>query len=204
MATRARATSPSRAARRTRASSSSGRTASASSMPARSSSSSRTTSRAGPWGSCPRAGTLRSHTGALASDGAAIDAACHAAGMHRVNAPQELLDLAQGLLGAGPLRGRRVAVLTDGGGHGGVAAALAAAAGLELPALSPNLREALRAGLPPTAAVANPVDLAGGGERDIRSYDRVARAVLASGEVDALLMSGYFGGYTDHTESLAP
>ena len=146
---------------------------------------------------------VRSHTGALASGRAAIDAVCHAAGMHRVNAPQELLDLAQGLLGAGPPRGRRVAVLTDGGGHGGVAAALAAAAGLELPALSPNLREALRAGLPPTAAVANPVDLAGGGERDIRSYDRVARAVLASGEVDALLMSGYFGGYTDHTESLA-
>jgi acetate---CoA ligase (ADP-forming) len=146
---------------------------------------------------------VRSHTGALASEGAAIDAVCHAAGMHRVNAPQELLDLAQGLLGAGPPRGRRVAVLTDGGGHGGIAAALAAAAGLELPALSPNLRQALRVGLPPTSAVANPIDLAGGGERDIRSYDRAARAVLASGEVDALLMSGYFGGYTDYTETLA-
>jgi acyl-CoA synthetase (NDP forming) len=146
---------------------------------------------------------VRSHTGALASGGAAIDAACRAAGMHRVSTPQELVDHSQGLLGAGVQSGRRVAVLTDGGGHGGIAAALASAAGLELPELSPGLRQALRTGLPPTAAVANPIDLAGGGERDIHSYDRTARTVLASGEVDALLMSGYFGGYTDYTETLA-
>jgi acyl-CoA synthetase (NDP forming) len=146
---------------------------------------------------------VRSHTGALASEGAAIEAACRAAAMHRVSTPQELVDLAQGLLGAGAPHGRRVAVLTDGGGHGGIAAALASAAGLELPALSANLRQALRTGLPPTSALANPIDLAGGGERDIHSYDRTARTVLASGEVDALLMSGYFGGYTDYTETLA-
>jgi acyl-CoA synthetase (NDP forming) len=113
------------------------------------------------------------------------------------------VDLAQGLLGAGAVRGRRVAVLTDGGGSGGIAAALSGAAGLELPALSAGLRQALRTGLPPTAAVANPIDLAGGGERDIHSYDRTARTLLASGEVDALLMSGYFGGYADYTETLA-
>ena len=146
--------------------------------------------------------TVRSHTGALASEGAAIDAACQAAGIYRVSAPQELVDLAQGLLGVGPPHGRRVAVLADGGGHAGIAAALANAARLELPALSANLRQTLRTDLPPTAAVANPIDLAGGGERDIHSYDRTARIVLGSGEVDALLMSGYFGGYTDYSETL--
>jgi acyl-CoA synthetase (NDP forming) len=145
---------------------------------------------------------VRSHTGALASDSAAIDAACRAAGMERVHGPQELVDLAQGLLRSGRLRGRRVAVLADGGGHGGIAAALASAAGLELPALSTQLTAALRAGLPRTAAVANPIDLAGGGEADIHSFDRTARAVLGSGEVDALLMTGYFGGYTDYAETL--
>jgi acetate---CoA ligase (ADP-forming) len=146
---------------------------------------------------------VRSHTGALASEGATIDAACRAVGMYRVDAPQELVDLAQCLLGPGAPRGRRVAVLTDGGGHGGIAAALASAAGLELPVLSPNLRQTLRGGLPPTAAVANPIDLAGGGERDIHSYDRIARTVLASGEVDALVISGYFGGYTYYSDTLA-
>ena len=39
---------------------------------------------------------VRSHTGALASDGAAIDAACRAAGIERVRTPQELIDLAEG------------------------------------------------------------------------------------------------------------
>jgi acetate---CoA ligase (ADP-forming) len=145
---------------------------------------------------------VRSHTGALASDSAAIDAACRAAGMERVRSPQELVDLAQGLLRAGVARGRRVAVLADGGGHGGVAAALASEAGLSVPALSHRLRRELRAGLPPTAAVANPIDLAGGGEADIHSFERTARAVLGSGEVDAVLMTGYFGGYSDYAETL--
>jgi acyl-CoA synthetase (NDP forming) len=59
---------------------------------------------------------VRSHTGALASDSAAIDAACRAAGMERVRSPQELVDLAQGLLRAGVPRGRRVAVLRTAAG----------------------------------------------------------------------------------------
>jgi acetate---CoA ligase (ADP-forming) len=145
---------------------------------------------------------VRSHTGALASDSAAIDAACRAAGMERVRSPQELVDLAQGLVRAGVPRGRRVVVLADGGGHGGVAAALASEAGLTMPALSEGLSRELRGGLPPTAAVANPIDLAGGGEADIHSFERAARAVLGSGEVDAVLMTGYFGGYSDYAETL--
>jgi acetate---CoA ligase (ADP-forming) len=145
---------------------------------------------------------VRSHTGALASDSAAIDAACRAAGMERVRSPQELVDLALGLMRAGVPRGRRLAVLADGGGHGGVAAALAARAGLSVPALSDGLRVELRTGLPGTAAVANPIDLAGGGEADIHSFERTARAVLGSGEVDAVLMTGYFGGYSDYAETL--
>jgi acetate---CoA ligase (ADP-forming) len=145
---------------------------------------------------------VRSHTGALASEGAAIDAACRAAGMERVRGPQELVDLAQGLLGAGSLRGRRVAVLADGGGHGGIAAGLLSTAGLELPSLSDDLRAELRTGLPATAAVANPIDLAGGGESDIHTFERSARAVLGSGEVDALLVTGYFGGYSDYGKAM--
>jgi acetate---CoA ligase (ADP-forming) len=146
---------------------------------------------------------VRSHTGALASDSAAIDAACRAAGMVRVRSPQELVDIAQALLRAHAPRGRRVAVLADGGGHGGIAAALSNAAGLELPALSDELRATLREGLPRTAAVANPIDLAGGGEADVHSFERTTRAVLGSGEVDAMLITGYFGGYADYSESLA-
>jgi acyl-CoA synthetase (NDP forming) len=94
---------------------------------------------------------VRSHTGALASDRAAIDAACRAAGMERVRGPQELVDLAQGLLRARSLLGRWVAVIADGGGHGSVAAALAHHAGLELSALSARILTRLRERLAPPA-----------------------------------------------------
>jgi acyl-CoA synthetase (NDP forming) len=146
---------------------------------------------------------VRSHTGAFASDARAIDAACRAAGIERVRTPHELIHLAQGLLRGRRLRGRRVAVLADGGGHGGIAAAIAHDAGLELPRLSDGLVARLREGLPATAACANPIDLAGGGEQNIHSFDRSARLLLASGEIDALLMTGYFGGYSDYVETMA-
>jgi acyl-CoA synthetase (NDP forming) len=145
---------------------------------------------------------VRSHTGALASDGAAIDAACRAAGIERVRSPQELVDLAQALLRAPAPRGRRVAVLADGGGHGGVAAALAHEAGLELPRLSGSVVAGLRKILPATAATANPIDLAGGGEQDIRTFDRAVDLLLRSGDVDAVLMTGYFGGYSEYAREL--
>jgi acetate---CoA ligase (ADP-forming) len=145
---------------------------------------------------------VASHTGALASDDAAIDAACRAAGIVRVRAPQELVDVADGLLRARALRGRRVAVLTDGGGHASIAAALLQRNGLRLPVLSGELQAALRAGLPAIAAVSNPIDLAGGGEQDIRSFDRSTRMVLESGEVDAMLISGYFGGYSEYSAAM--
>jgi acetate---CoA ligase (ADP-forming) len=146
---------------------------------------------------------VRSHTGALASDARAIHAACRAAGIQRVRTPYQLIPLAQGLLRGSRPRGRRVAVLADGGGHGGIAAAIAHDAGLELPRLSEDLITRLREGLPPTAACANPIDLAGGGEQDIHSFDRSARLLLGSGEVDAVLMSGYFGGYAEYVETMA-
>ena len=146
---------------------------------------------------------IRSHTGALASDDAAIEAACAAAGIERVSSPRELVDVMQGLIRCPPSRGRRIGIMGDGGGHGGIAASLAARAGLEVPELSPVTVAALRAQLPPTASCSNPVDLAGGGEADIRNFERTAGTLLESGEVDAVLLTGYFGGYGEYAEVFA-
>jgi acyl-CoA synthetase (NDP forming) len=144
-----------------------------------------------------------SHTGALVSDVAVVEAACRAAGAYLVSTPGEMVDLAQALLRAQPLRGPRVAVVGDGGGHGAIACDVAADVGLELPVLSKELAGELAAELPPTAATRNAVDLAGGGEQDFFSYARVARTVLASGEVDAVLLTGYFGGYSQYSDDFA-
>jgi acyl-CoA synthetase (NDP forming) len=56
--------------------------------------------------------------------------------------------------------------------------------------------------LPAAAAVANPVDLAGAGEQDLDSYSRVVDLLLGSGEVDGVVLSGYFGTYGSDTPEL--
>lgn len=141
-----------------------------------------------------------SHTGALASDSAAVDAACRAAGIQRVTTPKELVDVALACLAPHRPRGRRVAIVGDGGGTGVVSADLATAAGLELPHLSEELRAKLTA-IAPTIVTTNPVDLAGAGEQDFWNFARVTEAVLASGEVDAVIFTGYFGGYSQMNEA---
>src|SRR5262249_8119868 len=91
----------------------------------------------------------RSHTGALVSDVVAVEAACRAAGVLRVSTPKELVDLAQGLAPGRLPRGRKVAVVGDGGGHGVVAADVAAGVGLELPVFTEALAARVAAALPP-------------------------------------------------------
>jgi len=144
-----------------------------------------------------------SHTGALVSGSAAIDAMCRAARIVRVGTPAELVDAAALLLAPHRPRGRRVAVVGDGGGTGVIAADVASSAGLELPQLSEALRVTLAADLPETSSTANPVDLAGAGEQDFGSYARVVGTLLRSGEVDSVLMVGYLGGYTHLSDELA-
>jgi acetate---CoA ligase (ADP-forming) len=141
----------------------------------------------------------RSHTGALVSGARAIEAACREAGILQVSTPGELVDAAQALLARVRPRGRRVAVYGDGGGTGIVAADVLSGHGLELPTLSAGLQRAIGRLLPPTAVLSNPVDLAGGGEQRLASFADVGRLLLDSGELDAVLLSGYFGGYAVDT-----
>ncbi len=141
---------------------------------------------------------VQSHTGALASDGATIDAAFAAAGVLRVRTPRELVDAAQALLRSPAARGRRVAVLGDGGGHVSIAAAVAMQAGLEVTEFSEAAAAPLRKMLPAAAGVSNPIDLAGAAEQDVHVFDRIALDLLGGGEVDALLVTGYFGGYAEY------
>jgi acyl-CoA synthetase (NDP forming) len=154
------------------------------------------TSRAG-------ARAARSHTGALVSGSIAIDAACRAGGILRVSTPREMIELTRGLLMQHQPHGRRVAVVGDGGGHVALAADLVVEVGLEMPVLSAALAERILATLPHTAATANPVDLAGGGEQDFFNYERTVRMLGESGEVDAVLLTGYFGGYSEDSPELA-
>ena len=143
-----------------------------------------------------------SHTGSLTSDLDAVDAACRAAGVHRIDTPRQLVDAVQALLAAERPRGRRVGVVGDGGGYGAVASDLLGLHGLELPVLSEVTQSVLRSSLPPTAATANPVDLAGAGEQDTYSFVRATRTLLEADGLDAVLFTAYFGGYSALSDEL--
>jgi acetyl coenzyme A synthetase (ADP forming)-like protein len=126
-----------------------------------------------------------SHTGALASSDTAIDALFRQAGVIRTERLEELFDVAA-LLARQPLpAGRRVAILTNAGGPGILAADACEANGLELPPLSTGTQNDLRAFLPAAAAVGNPVDMLASAPPD--DYRRALTALLRDENVDSVI-----------------
>jgi acyl-CoA synthetase (NDP forming) len=133
----------------------------------------------------------RSHTGSLAAGPAAVEAACRAAGMLRAETPRELFELVAALQSGARLRGRRVAVVSDGGGPGGIAADALTAADFDVPAHDAGLAAQLRAALPGSAGD-NPLDFALGTiEPD--AFGRAVPILAAHEEVDAVVAAGQLG-----------
>jgi acyl-CoA synthetase (NDP forming) len=144
-----------------------------------------------------------SHTASLVSSSDVVDAACAAGGIVRVHTPSQMAD-AVALLREAPIaKGRTVAIITDGGGHASIAADVAESLDLSVVELSQHLASQIAAELPPAATSFNPIDVAGGFEQDLACSGRIIRSVLTSGEVDAMVMSGYYGGYGLYGEALA-
>ena len=134
----------------------------------------------------------RSHTGSLTTDAFVVDAVCRAVGAERVETPEDLVETAVGLLSGRRPRGRAVAITSDGGGHGAIAADVVASVGLSVPRFSDDLQARLAELLPVNAACDNPVDFAIASV-DPSAHTRVGRVLVESGEVDALLVAGEFG-----------
>ncbi|MFG2196475.1 acetate--CoA ligase family protein [Streptomyces sp. NPDC048639] len=139
--------------------------------------------------------SAQSHTGALTTSADVVAAACRDAGVELVATPREMVVVLAALSGARRTAGRRTAVFTDGGGHGVIAADAAEAADLSVPEFGPATQARLTSVLWEQSAVGNPVDLAGMGEQNPRSYADTIGGLMSSEEVDAVLMTGYFGGY---------
>jgi acyl-CoA synthetase (NDP forming)/GNAT superfamily N-acetyltransferase len=135
-------------------------------------------------GSGQRAGA--SHTAAAATPAVRVDALFAQAG---VVACRDAEDLAQTALVASeqPLpQGPRLAVLGNAGGLGVLAADAASRHGLEVPALSDDLRGLLAAHVSGTVGTANPVDAGAGAAAD--DVGEIAGRLLDTDEVDALLV----------------
>ncbi|MFZ5912374.1 MAG: acetate--CoA ligase family protein [Chloroflexota bacterium] len=127
-----------------------------------------------------------SHTGALAGSDAAYEAAFEKCGVFRADNAGQMFDWAQALAACPLPGGRKVAVLTNAGGPGVMAADALEVNGLEMAALAPGTEKALSKLLPPAASVRNPVDMLASASP--QQYADCLSALLADSGVDAVLL----------------
>lgn len=126
-----------------------------------------------------------SHTGALATPGIVSDALFLQAGIIRVNSIQELFDVAT-LLSNQPLpRGKRLVILTNGGGPGIIAADASEQRGLVLPELLPETRSRLDAIIQRDIRLSNPLDLTGSVTAE--EFEGALKILAEAPEADAVL-----------------
>lgn len=127
-----------------------------------------------------------SHTGALSSSDVAYDSLFAQCGVIRVASLNEVFETAKGFTSMKIPKGNRITVLTNAGGIGIIATDAAEKYGLEMADLQPETKEALKKVLPPTASVANPVDLTG--DTDEERFMKALAIITKDNNTDALLI----------------
>lgn len=149
-------------------------------------------------------GAAKSHSGSLAGDYTVASGVLRQAGVVLVTQSDHLYPVAESLAILPPLPTRRVAILSEGGGPITIAAEALAERGMVLAQLTQETQQKLKVIVPNASALSNPVDAGGGTDPRAEYYGLCGRAILEDPNVDALLMVGYFGGYTTrYGESVA-
>ncbi|MFA6213782.1 MAG: CoA-binding protein [Candidatus Micrarchaeia archaeon] len=127
----------------------------------------------------------KSHTGALAGAAEAYRAAFRQAHVIEAETLEQLFDFAK--IFDQPLpRGKRVGIITNGGGMGVLATDSLDAEGLALARLSDATNASLRRSLPPYANVRNPLDIIG--DADSHRYEVAINAMMKDPNVDIILL----------------
>ena len=144
----------------------------------------------------------RSHTGSMTSAMDTVDAACRAAGAIRLATPGQLVELAGFFASAWLPKDRRIGVLSDSGGQGAIAADTAESWGLDVRDLSAGGAGRVSELLPEADHIVNPIDLDGAGEKNLDVYADLAEVLLTDTDIDAVVVSGYFGCYGEDVPDL--
>ncbi len=132
-----------------------------------------------------------SHTGAMAGNAAVWEAAARQSGVITCTRTQDVVDLGT-CLAYNPLpSGRRVAVVTNGGGAGVMAADEVARHNLQLAEFPPELYAALDELLPPFWSKHNPLDMVASAGGDVGP--RVVKLVAECDAVDAIIVLSCLG-----------
>jgi acetyltransferase len=132
-----------------------------------------------------------SHTAAISGSEELYDGILSQAGIERAGDVEELFDITWALATLPPMKGDRVAVITNSGGPGASMAYQCEKAGLRVPAFSNALRERLQSMLPHTAYCVNPVDITYA--LNLALLRDIAQLIFESDEADAALIYGFFG-----------
>ncbi len=143
----------------------------------------------------------RSHSGALVSSNEVIRAVFKQTGIVQASTANEMLDLARSFIRLPLPKGKKVGILTWGGGYGVVASDVFEESGLEVTSLSEETIEMLGKILPSYWSKGNPVDLVGVFDRSIQpqcleiiANDRNVDIVVALGFiVGSSAFAGAFG-----------
>ena len=124
-----------------------------------------------------------SHTAGMANNDSIFDSACKQAGIIRLKSIDELHSLPKMFTEMPLLKGKRIAMFTNSGAFGSIAADLLVEAGLQMVRLSSQTQEKLKkAGK--AFNIKNPVDI---GPAPPQTYLDIFEILLAAEEVDGLL-----------------
>jgi len=127
-----------------------------------------------------------SHTGAMAGEDSVYDAAFQRAGILRVKTFEELFDCAELLAKQPKPAGPGLAIITNAGGPGVMAADALADYGYEPVSLSTEILQKLDAVLPPFWSKRNPIDMLGEAKPEL--YRQVVEICLNAREINGLLI----------------
>ena len=127
-----------------------------------------------------------SHTGSLVGSDSAYDAIFLQSGIQRVEGINELFHYAMAFSRQPLPRGRRIAIVTNAGGPGIMATDAAVRQGLKMAGFSAATTETLKACLPPTANIHNPVDVIGDATHE--RYENALTAVMQDENVDGAIV----------------
>ncbi len=134
------------------------------------------------------AGAAMSHTGALAGSYAVFHAMCSQANIILADTLDDVSDVAGLMLSQPEFTGKRIGIVTQGGGWGVISADLCEKAGLEVPPLDERVVAELDAILPPFWSRRNPIDLVAPGK--ISMITDSIEALMKHGNMDAILLLG--------------
>ncbi len=127
-----------------------------------------------------------SHTGSLTGSDEVLDAAFRRAGVLRVNTIGELFDMAEILSKQPRTKGPRLAIVTNAGGPGGLAADALSLSGGELAELSHETFGALNELLPGHWSHNNPIDVLG--DANAERYAKATSLALRDPNTDGVLV----------------